>query len=834
MQPFHLQSRIIIASMLAVLLTVAGGLWWMCARSDGIAFLPARSGAAWIVDPQPQDAMPQHAVPIKAVFWHTFTLDTPPAGATLAVCAFKSAGVIINGQTSGQLMLAGGKWKLPTTADVTGLLRAGTNEISVCVTNSLGPPALWLRLQIDGTVRGTDERWQVSLAGDEWQNARRATQSPTLQPGNLLYGSEQTMDSAKRVWPVMAMLCAASLVLVLGVSRWIRQRGEPAPAPASAPSAKLIYGLFIIVVIARTALFINNLPQLPRFMGFDAKAHEQYIQFIQEKHALPLPKDGWEMHQPPLYYLFSAALLDVCGYSVPDDDAAFVLRGVNGAVGLIHCWLALLCFRLLFPKRLSAQAVGLLVAAFLPPHLYLSQYVTNEPLAGLLVTVSFYFCLRALRAERASVWLHAGIGVALGAAMLTKSSALLAVPLLTAALGLRLLARRNHSPRDWLESVGVVVLSLLFVCGWHYGHIWAHFGRPIVGNWDKDVGFSFWQDPGFRTSAYYFRFGQVLVSPLFSAFHSFGDGICSTLWGDGLASGVGNLIFRPPWNYDLMNAGYLLGFAVSLLAIAGLVVSLAKFIRKPKLEWFMVLGLPFAFFLGILYMSLRVPFMSEAKAFYAFPALVPFSALVAVGWNRLGQKYRAVRTALWVVLLVWAMTVYAAFWIRGSNSETWRLRGICQEERQSHAEAFESLSQALRLNPEDADAHWLLADFLRGQKKEGEAVRHYHEALRLRPDFPTALNNLAWVLATSPDDALRNGAEAVRLAERACELTHYGEPSFIGTLAAAYAEAGRFPEAVATAQRALRVAETQSNTARADAIQSQLKFYQAGIPFHSH
>ena len=69
-----------------------------------------------------------------------------------------------------------------------------------------------------------------------------------------------------------------------------------------------------------------------------------------------------------------------------------------------------------------------------------------------------------------------------------------------------------------------------------------------------------------------------------------------------------------------------------------------------------------------------------------------------------------------------------------------------------------------------------------------------------------ALNNLAWVLATSPKAELRNGAEAVRLAERACELTHYGEPLFIGTLAAAYAEAGRFPEAVTTAEKAEQLA----------------------------
>ena len=113
-----------------------------------------------------------------------------------------------------------------------------------------------------------------------------------------------------------------------------------------------------------------------------------------------------------------------------------------------------------------------------------------------------------------------------------------------------------------------------------------------------------------------------------------------------------------------------------------------------------------------------------------------------------------------------------------------------------------------------------------------EAVAQYREALRLNPNLAGALNNLAWVLATSPDDELRNGAEAVRLAERACELTHYGQPLFIGTLAAAYAEAGRFPEAVTTAEKAEQLATTAGLTAVAAKNRQLLELYRAGKPYH--
>jgi len=831
MQPFRFQGRIIVMSMLAALLVLAGGLWWICVRGDAIAFLPVKPGAEWIIYPGSPDITVYRAA-TKVVFRHTFILDPPPALATLAICAFGGAGVIINGQTLTHLDLPGQNWKSASTVDVTGLLRTGTNEILVSVINSHGPPALWLRLETDGMFQGTDERWQVSLAGGDWQGARLASRPPSIRPDDLHYGGERTVDSVKRVWPVMAALCAMATILVLGTSRLLQPLNKPAADPATTPSAKPIYGLLIIVIIARIALSINNLPQLPRTTGFDALSHEQYIQFIQQKHALPLPKDGWEMYQPPFYYAGNALVLEVCRLWVPDDNATLVLRSVNGVIGLIHCWLALLCFRMLFPKNLSAQAAGLLVAAFLPPHLYLSQYVTNEALAGLFVTVAFYFYLRALRVERVSVWLHVGIGVALGAAMLTKFSALLAIPMFFVALGLRLLLRKERARGDWLRGLGVVLFCGLVVCGWHYGRIWAHTGRLIVGNWETDSGLSWWQQPGFQTSAYYFRFGQVLLSPLFSTFHSFGDGIYSTLWGDGLIGGKINLLFRPPWNYDLMNTGYLLAIVISSLLLVGFTVALVRFVRQPASEWLMMWGLPLVFFLGIVYMSLVVPSFSEVKAFYAFPVLVPFSALVVIGWNWLGQRYRAVRVAFWVVLLVWVMTVYAAFWIRSSNPETWRLRGVFQQQQGNYAAAIESFSQALRLNPDDAVAHCFLATILSHQNREDEAVRHYREALRIRPDFPEALNLLAAILATSQNANIRDGPEAVEFAQRACELTYYQPATMVSTLAAAYAEAGRFDEAMAAAQRACDLASASGDQRLWELNWKMLQLYRAHKPYH--
>jgi tetratricopeptide (TPR) repeat protein len=113
-----------------------------------------------------------------------------------------------------------------------------------------------------------------------------------------------------------------------------------------------------------------------------------------------------------------------------------------------------------------------------------------------------------------------------------------------------------------------------------------------------------------------------------------------------------------------------------------------------------------------------------------------------------------------------------------------------------------------------------------------EAIAAYRASLRLMPDFPEALNNLAWILSSSPAAAYRDGAEAVRLAERACALTERKRAQMIGTLAAAYAEAGRFDEAVATGEEASKLAEANGDQRLAETNRKLATLYRSGKPYH--
>jgi tetratricopeptide (TPR) repeat protein len=145
-------------------------------------------------------------------------------------------------------------------------------------------------------------------------------------------------------------------------------------------------------------------------------------------------------------------------------------------------------------------------------------------------------------------------------------------------------------------------------------------------------------------------------------------------------------------------------------------------------------------------------------------------------------------------------------------------------------EAIPQYQKALQLNPNYWGTYVNLGIALQKKGRADEAITQYQKALQLKPDDPASQDYLAWLLATAPEASLRNGGKAVELARQANLLTGGENPVILHTLAAAYAEAGRFSEAVETAQHALRLAESQTNTALAGALQEELKLYQAGSP----
>jgi len=158
--------------------------------------------------------------------------------------------------------------------------------------------------------------------------------------------------------------------------------------------------------------------------------------------------------------------------------------------------------------------------------------------------------------------------------------------------------------------------------------------------------------------------------------------------------------------------------------------------------------------------------------------------------------------------------------------------GQCFIRNQQPDQASIAFQNAIRLQPGNAAAHLGLAMTLESTGNNAEAIAHYRKVVELQTNSIIALNNLAWLLATAADARLRNGKDAVPLAEHACQLTQNQQAFLIGTLAAAYAEAGRFDDATATAQKAHDAALASGQKEIADRNEQLMKLYKSGRAFH--
>jgi tetratricopeptide (TPR) repeat protein len=145
-------------------------------------------------------------------------------------------------------------------------------------------------------------------------------------------------------------------------------------------------------------------------------------------------------------------------------------------------------------------------------------------------------------------------------------------------------------------------------------------------------------------------------------------------------------------------------------------------------------------------------------------------------------------------------------------------------------EAIAQFQSAVQIAPGFAAARSNLGNALLRASRAEEALAQYQAALGIEPANPYLLNNVAWLLATCTNALVRDGARAVDAAQRAERLSRDQDPRILGTLAAAYAETGRFPDAITAAQRALELATAQTNSAQVETLRTHIRLYQVGTP----
>ncbi len=145
------------------------------------------------------------------------------------------------------------------------------------------------------------------------------------------------------------------------------------------------------------------------------------------------------------------------------------------------------------------------------------------------------------------------------------------------------------------------------------------------------------------------------------------------------------------------------------------------------------------------------------------------------------------------------------------------------------SEAVEHYLYVLKVNPDDVEAHDKLGNVLAMMGEFNEAIGHFRQVLRLKPDHVRSLNGLAWILASNPDPKMRDANEAIALAERAAGLTKHQDAAILNTLASAYASAGEYQRAAATAQSALDLASAAKDEELAEHLRSQMELYRKQV-----
>lgn len=151
----------------------------------------------------------------------------------------------------------------------------------------------------------------------------------------------------------------------------------------------------------------------------------------------------------------------------------------------------------------------------------------------------------------------------------------------------------------------------------------------------------------------------------------------------------------------------------------------------------------------------------------------------------------------------------------------------------ARSNAISYWSESLRMNPNQPELHRNLGAVFYREGNLEKAFFHWETALQLKPDWPDVLNNVAWLKAAYENEQFYDADGAVQLGRRACELTGFKDPVSLDTLAVAYAASGNFPDAVQTAEEALKLAVSGGQAELASQIQSRLELYKGGQSYHA-
>lgn len=637
---------VFVLSGLAILIVIALFLFFRNAKdSPDIYLLSSEGGASWIKADEPLNLGIWAPGKTALAFRKRFFIETPPAGpAVLTVKSMRSVAVLIDRRLALPLKDEFGRWREPKRVDLKPYLSPGQHELVLAVVNSDGPAVV---LAYSAALRlRTGPDWETSLDYKSWKGAATVDD---IRPPEFTLAFPTVKEAFASRLPYLSVVFTVVFFWTLGRS----SRTWGARLDRLTPSAS---ALRWVLMAALSVLGLNDLLKLPYDMGFDFQGHIDYIKYIVERRAIPFANEGLSMFQSPLYYLVSAAAYSVLEGFLPYVSVVKALKVITIACGVALVEVTYRTLKTVYPDRDDLCALGTVLGGLLPMNIYMSQHIGNEPMSGLFIAASIMTAY-ALFSSPANPFRRAALmGVFTGLALLSKVSIALLLPGLSVMVVYSI--ARSEGFKKAAKGLGVYASAAFFVSGWYYIRNWLVLGRPFVGGWENVWS----QDPGYRTMGQFLRFGESLHRPFYSGVNSFWDSIYSSLWTDGFLSAVIFYDYIPRWNYDFLLSSAYLSLVPMLVIIAGVILA-ASFKAMEKGEQFSAFFV-LSFLAGVVYLYLKVPIYSQAKASYML-GLTPCFAVLFVSGARFLLRRTVIRAAFYGWMACWAVSAYLSFFVVG-------------------------------------------------------------------------------------------------------------------------------------------------------------------------
>ncbi len=623
---------------------------WKVIKDPSTIFLISEGNAKWIRFGEPTKLKIRHKERIFAKFRVDFKSDRLNKDSKIFFKVFQSASfwidnVLIYKTCDGNL-----QWKKIKNIKLGHSFEQGNHILQVDVESESSHPSLLLYSKDLNLVSG--EGWKVTIDGKNWNDATEASQ---IIPPPI----SRMFDRIDRVFFSNIFLYISIFFFVFFFVLAKEKGCLPAfirPSYFSASNVRLL------MIMVWTVLCLNNILIIPMNMGMDYKGHIDYITTAASGFHLPYATDGWQMFQPPFYYMISALFLKVFLQITSFDIAVKLLRIIPMICGILQIEVCYRVMCLMYPKNNMLQTFGTVIGGFIPMNIYISQAIGNEPLAGILTSLLVLWQIKYIQSERPpSRGQLIMAGFLAGLALLTKTSALLIVTILLLTILLKVFYKTKSWDSQIIEttkSIIIISAAAFMVCGWYYIRNIIVLGAPFIGGWDSARKIIWWQDPGYRTLEQFTNFGECLLYPIFSSFAGVWDSLYSTIWMDGFIS-VYNLA---PWNYNFMLSLSWLSIPLTLFLIIGILIITVDMKRSCQDGRLFCLISIFLYLFAVLYMFLTVPILSTGKATYAL-GLLPCIAVVCTEGARLFFKTPILKSVIAGIVAVWVVCSYFSFFV---------------------------------------------------------------------------------------------------------------------------------------------------------------------------